>query len=72
MSGLNSAGSSRLPAVKPITPVETRREKMLEPQFEQNPRSRVSEEWNVLIEPEMATCSMRMSTRALKAAPITF
>jgi hypothetical protein len=55
-----------------MTPAETRREKMLEPQCEQKPRSRVSEELNVLIAPEIATCSMRMSTRALKAAPITF
>jgi hypothetical protein len=44
MSGLNSDGSSRLPDVKPMTPAETRREKMLEPQCEQKPRSRVSEE----------------------------
>lgn len=72
MSGSNSDGSSRLPTVRPMMPALTRREKTVEPQRWQKPRSSVSEDWNVPIGPEMATFSMRISTRALKAVPIAF
>jgi hypothetical protein len=44
ISGLKSDESSRLPTVNPMTPVDIRLENMLEPQREQEPRSRVSDE----------------------------